>query len=455
MKIPSIIPCLLSAGTLLSTAFTAISQPVDGPGRVVTAAQRDAHAADWRAKRFGMFIHWGPVSLRGTEIGWSRAGERRDRKETVRKGIPAAEYDSLYKQFNPYKFNADQWVAIAKSAGMRYIVLTAKHHDGFCMFDSKLTDYKITNTPFKRDVTAELATACRKAGIGFGLYYSPPDWHHPDFCTPNHARYIEYLHGQVKEISTNYGPLVSIWFDRTAGVNTAETWDNPRLFKMIRTLQPHAMITTRCGGLPHGGVWGDFDSPEQRVGGFQMDPPWETCMTICRQWAWKPNDQMKSLEQCLGALITSAGGDGNLLFNVGPTPEGEIEARQVERLKEMGAWLKDHGESIYGTRGGPYLPGKSYVTTRKGNHIYLHILKWPKGGIQLPPLPAKILRSSLLADPGKPVVTQTAQGVTVSVDVAEGRQPINTVVKLELSESALALAPIPPLPTESAKTKKK
>jgi alpha-L-fucosidase len=231
-------------------------------------------------------------------------------------------------------------------------------------------------------------------------------------------------------------------------VNTSETWDNPRLFKMIRGMQPQVMITTRCGGLAHGGDWGDFDSPEQRVGGFQMDPPWETCMTICRQWAWKPNDSMKSLEQCLRALISSAGGDGNFLFNVGPQPDGAIEARQVERLKEMGAWLQTNGESIYGTRGGPYKPGKSYVTTRKGNTIYLHVLKWPEGGIQLPALPAKIIGSSLLAGGGKPVVSQTAEGVTVNV--TEGRQPIDTVVKLEIDQPALALAPIDPLPAEAS-----
>ena len=406
----------------------------------------------WRARRFGMFIHWGPVSIKGTEIGWSRAGERRDRKETVTKGVPAAEYDNLYKQFNPVKFNADEWAAVAKAAGMKYIVLIAKHHDGFCMFDSALTDYKITNTPFKRDVTAELAAACKKAGLSFGLYYSPPDWHHPDFCTENHARYIQYLHGQVREILTKYGPIDSVWFDRTGGVNDAKTWDNPALFKMVRELQPQAVITTRCGGGPHGGKWGDFDTPEQRVGGFQIDRPWETCMTICQQWAWKPNDKMKSLQQCLDTLIRTSGGDGNLLFNVGPTPEGLIEPRQVERLKEMGAWLKVNGESIYGTRGGPFKPSPAMVSTRKGKQIFLHVMKWQDEAIEIPALPKRVLSASLLKG-GKVQMTATEKGLSLTVAKAD-HDPIDTVVVLTLDGPAIDIAPLNPAPEATLPTKK-
>ena len=389
----------------------------------------------WRARRFGMFIHWGPVSIKGTEIGWSRAGERRDRKETAKKGVPAAEYDNLYKQFNPVKFNADEWAAVAKDAGMKYIVLIAKHHDGFCMFDSALTDYKITNTPFKRDVTAELAAACKKAGLSFGLYYSPPDWHHPDFCTENHARYIQYLHGQMREILTKYGPIDVVWFDRTGGVNDAKTWDNPALFKMVRELQPQAVVTTRCGGGPHGGKWGDFDTPEQRVGGFQIDRPWETCMTICQQWAWKPNDKMKSLQQCLDALIRTSGGDGNLLFNVGPTPEGLIEPRQVDRLKEMGAWLKVNGESIYGTRGGPWKPAPQYVSTRKNNKIYLHLLKKVSGPVSLPALPVAIKSAKLLHGPA--IKTETKDGLLSFEIPDKAWDAIDTIVEITIDGNSM------------------
>ena len=393
----------------------------------------------WREARFGMFIHWGPVSLKGTEISWSRAGERRDKSETKTTGVPAAEYDNLYKQFNPVKFNADEWVSIAKAAGMKYMVLVAKHHDGFCMFDSKLTDYKITNTPFGRDVTAELATACKKAGIRFGVYYSPPDWHHPDFFTANHARYVDYMYGQVKELLTNYGPVDELWFDGEGGVNTSETWDNPRLFNMIRQLQPQIIVTTRCGNKGSKDImWGDFDTPEQRIGGYQTDRPWETCMTLCQQWGWKPNDKMKSLDECLHALISCAGGDGNLLFNVGPEPSGEIEPRQVDRLKEMGAWLSQYGQSIYGTRGGPFKPGKWGSSTRSGNTVYVHIFNWQGDSLALPPIGKKIVKSETLTG-GAVDVKQEARRILISV-AEKDRQKIDTVIKLDLDGPAAEIA---------------
>ena len=384
----------------------------------------------WRAARFGLFVHWGPVSLKGTEIGWSRGGERRGRSG---KGpIPVEVYDNLYKEFNPVEFDAKQWIAIAKAAGMKYIVITSKHHDGFSMFDCKLTDYKITNSPFKRDVVGELAVACHEAGFGFGLYYSPPDWHHPHYRTENHARYVEYLHGQLEELCTNYGKLDIVWFDGLGG--TARDWDSDSLFKMIRKLQPHTIINNRAG-LP-----GDFDTPEQRVGHFQVDRPWESCITICRQWAWKPNDTMKTLKECIGTLVRCTGGDGNLLLNVGPMPTGAIEPRQVERLKEMGEWLSRCGESIYATRGGPFRPGPWGASTRKGNTVYIHVLDWPEEPLRLPPIPAKIVRSSLLTG-GSVTVTQTEECIELGVP-AEHRQALDTIVVLGLDRPAMEVPPV-------------
>lgn len=390
----------------------------------------DADMQWWKEARFGLFIHWGPVSLKGTEIGWSRGGERRG---IPGKGaIPVEVYDTLYKEFNPVEFNADAWVALAREAGMKYLVFTSKHHDGFSMFDSQLTEYKITNSPFKRDVVKELADACHKAGLRVGFYYSPPDWHHPDYRTENHAKYIEYMHGQLREICTNYGQIDIIWFDGLGG--TARDWDSERLFKMIRELQPHVIINNRAG-LP-----GEHDTPEQTVGRFQNDRPWESCITICRQWAWKPDDKMKSLEECLDTLVRCAGGDGNLLFNVGPMPTGAIEPRQVERLKEMGAWLRQYGESIYGTRGGPYMPGPWGASTSKENRVYIHVLDWPEEGLVLPPLPKKIVGSSLLTG-GTVTVSQAEDGVRMEVAETD-RQPIDTIVALDLDGPASDIAPI-------------
>ncbi len=389
-----------------------------------TKEQKEQRLAWWREARFGLFIHWGPVSLKGTEIGWSRGGERRGTGGTGT--IPVEVYDNLYKQFNPVKFDAKEWVDMAKATGMKYLVFTSKHHDGFSMFDSKLTDYKITNSPFKRDVVAELAKACHEGGLKLGFYYSPPDWHHPDYRTENHSRYIKFLHGQLREICSNYGRIDIIWFDGLGG--KAKDWDSGNLVKMIRQLQPHVIINNRAG-LPE-----DHDTPEQQVGRFQINRPWESCITICNQWAWKPNDRMKSLKECIDILVRCAGGDGNLLLNVGPMPTGEIEPRQVARLKEVGAWLGQWGESIYGTRGGPFRPGPWGASTYKGNKVYVHILSWPQDTLILPPFEKKILPSSPLTG-GSASVRQTDRQIEISVPAAQ-RQELDTIVVLELDGPA-------------------
>ena len=379
----------------------------------------------WRAMRFGMFIHWGPVSLKGTEIGWSRGAQ-----------VPLEEYDNLYKQFNPTKFNADEWVRTAKDAGMKYMVITSKHHDGFCIFNTRETDFNIMNSPFGRDPLKELSEACRKQGIAFGTYYSVCDWHHPDFPrgspggktlkpNPNLDRYEQYLRNQVQELLRQYGPLLVLWFDVPQEFNAER---GKGVVDFVRSLQPGIIINNRCANP------GDFDTPEQRVGTLQTKRPWETCMTICRQWAWKPDDKMKSLKECLDVLVRCAGGDGNLLFNVGPMPTGEIEPRQVERLKEMGRWMARYGQALYGTRGGPYRPGLWGATTSKGNTLYVHILKWEGETITLPAIDRKVLSSSVLTG-GKAAVRQTAEGIEISVAPAD-RQELDTIIVLTLDGPA-------------------
>jgi alpha-L-fucosidase len=315
---------------------------------------------------------------------------------------------------------------------MKYLVFTSKHHDGFSMFDSKLTDYKITNSPFKRDVVKELADACHKAELKLGFYYSPVDWYHPDYRTANHSRYIEFMHGQLRELCTNYGKIDIIWFDGLGG--TAKDWDTENLFRMIRQLQPHVIINNRAG-LP-----GDHDTPEQRIGKFQTDRAWETCMTICRQWAWKPNDQMKSLQQCIHTLVQVVGGDGNFLLNAGPMPDGQIEPRQVVRLKEMGDWLGKYDQSIYTTRGGPFKPGTWGASTQKGNTIYVHILDWSNDTVMLPPIPKKIVASSVLTG-GTATIKQTKEAIEISVP-KNYQQELDTIIKLQLDGPASEITPI-------------
>jgi alpha-L-fucosidase len=411
---------------------------------VCLAQQKDITAADsaadylkagqadvqkWRDLKFGLFIHWGPVSLKGTEIGWSRGSERRG---TGGKGeIPVDEYDNLYKSFNPIDFNADQWVQLAKDTGTRYLVFTSKHHDGFSMFDSKLTDYKITNSPFKRDVVKELADACHKADLKLGFYYSPVDWYHPDYRTENHRRYIKFLHGQLRELCTNYGKIDIVWFDGLGG--SADDWDSHNLLKMVRTLQPGVIINNRAG-LP-----ADHDTPEQTIGKFQTDRPWETCMTLCDQWAWKPNDRMKSLKDCVHTLVRVVGGDGNFLFNVGPMPDGRIEPRQADRLREIGTWLRKNGQSIYGTRGGPYKPGLWGASTYRDNKIFLHVLNWPQQGLILPAPQKKVVASSLL-NGGDVTVKQTAEVIKIAAP-KDQQSDIDTIIVLELDGPASQIPP--------------
>ncbi|MGJ5817219.1 alpha-L-fucosidase [Paludibaculum fermentans] len=402
----------------------------------------------WKDHRFGLFIHWGPVSIVGTEIGWSRGGERRGRPETKTGNVPVEVYDNLYRMFDPVKFNPDEWVQLAKDAGMKYLVFTTKHHDGFCNFDSKLTDYRITSprSPYRKDIVRQLSDACRRGGLDWGVYYSQPDWHHADYRNGQaHAKYIEYLHGQVRELLTGYGPT-KMWFFDGLGGKSAD-WDAPRLLKMMRELEPELVINNRAG-LP-----ADNDTPEQRIGLFQNNRPWETCATVGRQWAYDPNDKLRSTEECLRGLVCCAIGDGNLLFNVGPRPDGLIEPTHAARLREMGAFLAKYGESIYGTRGGPFLApdekkrpahaegfalaegGWWGGSTHKGNAVYLHILRWPSDSIELPAIPLKVVRHSLLSGAGQAEVKQTATGIRVSVP-AGLRGAVDTIVKLELDGDA-------------------
>jgi alpha-L-fucosidase len=351
----------------------------------------------------------------------------------------------LYKQFNPTEFNADEWASIAKDAGMKYLVITTKHHDGFCLWPSKYTDYHIGNSPFKRDVLKELSTACRKHGIDFGTYYSVCDWHHPDYPKgspggktdkpdPNLDRYMQYLQNQTAELVTNYGPLSTMWFDVPREVH------EPRglpATQALRKLQPNIVINNRGYMEPSG----DYDTPEQEVGGFDRDRPWETCMTICRQWAWKPKDKLKSKQQCIQTLLHTVGGDGNLLLNVGPMPDGRIEPRQVERLKEMGAWLKKYGDGVYGTRGGPFKPGKWGASTCKGEKIYLYVMNWPdKGPLKLPAIGQKITDSKTLSG-GIATVKQSKDSIAIDLSVSE-RDEIATIIELTLDGKAFQVDPV-------------
>lgn len=388
----------------------------------------------WRDARFGMFIHWGPVSISGQEISWSRGN------------IGSENYDHLYQQFNPVRFDADEWVSIAKAAGMRYIVLTAKHHDGFMLWHSKTRNYHIGLSPFKRDLVAELAHAAKAASMPFCVYYSPGDWSDPDCRHPkNNPKYVKRMHEQITELLTQYGKIPLVWIDFDGQPIPSMPSETATL---MRKLQPGIIITNRLEAMTpdesHGriGPWGDYATPEQFVGGYADDVPWETCMTIANQWSWRPNDPIKSLDHCLRVLVGTVGGDGNLLFNVGPKPDGEIEPEQVARLKEMGSWLQKYGESIYGTRGGPWHPTPHYAATRTKDAIYLHIFGKPTLPFSLPALPTQVQSATLLDGTLVPY-EQSPEAFRVSPP-AEKMEAAITVVKIKLAKSPLSLAAIPP-----------
>ncbi len=401
-------------------------------------------------KRFGMFIHFGPVALRGTEIGWSRVDTVKNERQVLK-----SEYDNLHNEFDPVLFNADKIVKTAKDAGMKYLTITARHHDGFCLWPSAYTDFDIANTPYKKDIVGALQQACKKEGIKFCIYYSVLDWHHPDY--PIHSpqqhipdpksdmkRYIVYMKNQLKELITKYDPYM-LWFDGQ--------WESPwteemgkDLYAYLKKLKPTLITNNRLGkhfsGVDNNSInlsemIGDYDTPEQSVGKINMDMPWESCFTICDQWAWKPNDKMKSLKTCLDIISKTAGGNGNLLLNVGPMADGRIEARQVQRLKEIGDWLKINGESIYSTKGGPWAPTDNYTSTRKGNKIYVHVLSITDNKLMLPALTGqKIIKASLL----KGAAINYTQDGNITLDLPSTLNADNDpVIVLEIDGNAEAI----------------
>ncbi|MEO6687166.1 MAG: alpha-L-fucosidase [Dyadobacter sp.] len=432
----------------LITSLSGFAQ-LRGGGEAYPDLHPDKEAmARFQSNKFGMFLHWGPVTLRGTEIGWSRG-----------KIVPIADYDNLYKEFNPVLFDADKWIKTAKDAGMKYFIITAKHHDGFCLFDSKFTDYDIMSTPYKKDIVKALADACKKYGVDFGIYYSLADWHHPDYATryggdPRPVsesvmpRYVQYMKDQLKEVIVKYDPKV-LWFDGS--------WEEclthemgMDLYAYLHSLKSDVIINDRIDKGFQGvevqnhanqeKYAGDYATPEQRVGAYNVNEPWETCMTICEQWAWKPNDKMKSLETSLETLIRTAGGGGNLLYNVGPMPDGRFEQRQTDLLVQMGNWMKQNGEAIYGTKGGPYEPTPDFVSTRKGKVIFIHVLNKNLSELVIPiPSEIKIVKAKYLNN-GKNIAVKVDNG-TLKLTL-DHDQKLPYVLVLETSADTENLATI-------------
>ncbi|HET8828902.1 MAG TPA: alpha-L-fucosidase [Pelobium sp.] len=403
----------------------------------------------FRDAKFGMFIHWGLYSILG-QGEWAMFNKR----------IDVDEYAKLSEQFTAKKYNADVWADVAESAGMKYMVMVAKHHDGFALWDSKASanGFNSINSAAKKDFIAEYVTAARKRNLKVGLYYSPLDWRFPGFFFPDmYQKSAEEMktqtYGQIKELLSNYGQIDLLWYDggednwlghggiefggsspswhvrpKDKPYKGSFSWEPLKLNSMVRELQPKIVINPRSG-------WkGDFDTREKEDGGMQTDRPWERCYTISKGgWGWKPNAKVRPLDSLVKKLVKVVCMDGNLLLNVGPNAAGEIEPEQVARLKEMGAWLKINGESIYGTRGGPIAYNESWGgTTTKDNFIYLHVMKWSKNGqLEIPYKGRKIVKANYLANGKKAQVSQDSEKIIINNpnQISNG---IDTVIKLQL-----------------------
>jgi alpha-L-fucosidase len=429
-------------------------------------AERDARMKWFREARFGMFIHWGLYSVAAGEF---------DGKPTTGAGewimndmqIHPTDYAKLVPQFNPVKFDAHEWVSIAKNAGMKYICITTKHHDGFALYPSALTDWCIKSTPFQRDPLKELAAACKEEGITLCFYHSIMDWHHPEYAprkswydgtdsAPDFEKYVAFMKGELKELLTGYGPIGIVWFDG----NWENTWNFDRgvdLYKYIRSLQPNTIVNNRVGQDRKGVAGtmegqeriGDYGTPEQHipVNGYGPGVDWESCMTMNDTWGFKKNDNhWKSSETLVRNLIDCASKGGNYLLNVGPTGEGLIPEASIQRLKEVGDWMKVNGEAVYATTASPFsrqLPWGRCTTKANGKTttLYLHVFDWPSDGeLLVPSLKNKVKSASLLVGSEKLKTHSDEDGVTISLP-ASAPSTISSTVVLEI-EGTPDIAPM-------------
>ena len=402
-------------------------------------AERVAARAWFRDAKFGMFIHWGVYSQLG-------AGEW----VMQNRGITVDHYEWLASAFNPVKFDAREWVTLAKRAGVRYITITSRHHDGFSMFATKATRYNIVDwTPFHRDPLKELADECRRQGVKLFFYYSQLDWHHPDYWPrggTGHAtgrpefgdwnRYLDFMDAQLTELLTNYGPVGGIWFDGMWDKPDAD-WRLERTYALIHRLQPATLIVPNHHKAPLPGEdvqTFEQDLPGANTAGFNTTSigalPLETSLTMNESWGFNITDtKFKSTVELVHYLVRAAGRDANLLLNIGPRPDGTIQPEAATRLDSLGAWLRVNGASIYGTRGGPIAPRPWGVTTQRGDTVFVHLLDWSDQVVSIPAFGARVVSATVLGTGAGVGVAQTDAAVTLTIPAA-ARDQIDRVIVL-------------------------
>ena len=418
-----------------------------------TLLPQDARMDWWREARFGMFIHWGLYAVPGGE--WGTGTDHGEWILTTAQ-IPIPEYEKFKDQFNPVKFDADAWVRMAKDAGMKYIVITTKHHDGFALFDSKASDYDVMATPFKRDIMKELAEACRRHGLKMCWYHSIMDWHHPDYLPrrgwetrsaegADFDRYVKYLHAQVTELLTNYGDIGVMWFDG----EWENTWNEKygeSLYDLCRRLQPNVIVNNRVT-VGRAGIEdatkrriGDYGTPEQYIPAEGIPGlDWETCMTMGRHWGFNKRDTFKTPKELVRNLVDIASKGGNYLLNVGPRPDGTFPEQSVEILKNYARWMGKYSEAIYGTTASPLgsIPWGRCTAKQVGGkwRLYLHVFDWPTDGKLRVPLVGNESSSAWMLEDGRRLRSQKV-GSDIVIDLIDVprvmQDPDATVVVLEL-----------------------
>lgn len=386
---------------------------------VFMSEQAFSSQGNWfECARLGLFIHWGHSSQRGWELSWPIVGGNAVLPHC--QSVHVDEYHAGARTFDPQGYEPRKWAALARRCNMQYAILTAKHHDGFALFDTKWSDYSIMHAPCGRDIVRAFADAFRAEGLRIGFYYSLSDWHHPDyppfteadkpynfFALPRPtadqwSRYLEFLFGQVRELLTNYGRVDVMWFDGYWERMPAERWKAAELREMIRSLQPGILINDRLPGA------GDFATPEQFVPPFPPEGPWEACVTMNESWGYNPGDtDYKSARQLIHTLCEVAGRGGNLLLNVSPTGEGLLPSEQVERLETLAEWMAAHGESIIDTT--PALKAWQFYgpSTRRGDRLYLHLLMKPYETVTVRGLPIKRVQAAHALGGGEPLAFTT------------------------------------------------
>jgi len=418
-----------------------IQPPLNAQSRYVPAPE-NLKAREWfQDAKFGMFIHWGVYSVPG-DGEWVMNNQRIDR----------GTYQKLPAFFNPTGYDPKEWVSLAKAAGMKYITITSKHHDGFAMWDSKLTDWDIVDrTPYGKDIIKMLAGECRKQGIKLFFYHSHLDWFQENYFPRGNTghtagrpesgdwyKYLDYMDGQLTELLTNYGEIGGIWFDGHWDKKDAD-WRLEKTYSLIHSLQPACLIGNNHHLAPFDGE--DFqmfekDLPGQKTTGFNPEQkvgelPFETCETMNNSWGFNLQDKnYKSTKSLIQYLVKAAGYNSNFLLNVGPMPNGKIQPEFVATLRELGAWMDKYGETIYGTRGGPVTPRSWGVTTRKGNKVYVHLLNPEDNNLLLPDFGKKVKNVTLYQTGSKLKFKQDGFGISISVP-SESLDDTDTIIVLE------------------------